>query len=76
VKPIGVWAPNHNSVAERFVQSAQQEYLNRSAVFVETLWRHILSEHRSLTTSTAPLKAWGTGCWSGRSWSGRNWTDL
>jgi hypothetical protein len=28
VKPIGVWAPNQNTVAERVVQSAKQECLS------------------------------------------------
>jgi hypothetical protein len=45
VKLIGVWTPNQNAVAERFVQSAKQKCLDHFAVIVKTLLRHILSEY-------------------------------
>ncbi len=45
VTPIGVWAPNQNAVAERFVQSVKRECLDHLVVFGETHLRHILSEY-------------------------------
>jgi putative transposase len=45
VKKVGPRKPNQNTFAERWVQSVQQECLDRFVVFGEDHLRHIVSQY-------------------------------
>lgn len=59
VRPIGPRAPNLNALAERWVQSAQQECLDHFVVFSERHLRHIVAEYVSYYNCERPHQSLG-----------------
>jgi transposase InsO family protein len=59
MKPLGPRAPNMNAVAERWVQSVQQECLDYFMVFGEAHLRHLLTEYLVWYHQCRPHQALG-----------------